>query len=79
MKSSVIGVLGNAALEPRLWRAEDLEQRVLGNARYLWERFVRENRLALVGLSGVTLAMQKYWGSVITKFMLCHDLFSVVR
>lgn len=34
--------------QPRAWREEDLEQRILQNARYLWDRFLRESRLALV-------------------------------
>lgn len=30
--------------EERRWRAEDLEQRALDNARQLWLRFVEKNR-----------------------------------
>ena len=30
--------------EERRWRAEDLEQRALDNARVLWARFVEKNR-----------------------------------
>ncbi len=30
--------------EERRWRAEDLEQRALDNARQLWARFVEKNR-----------------------------------
>lgn len=36
--------------QPRSWREEDIEQRILENARYLWDRFLRESRLALVRL-----------------------------
>ena len=34
----------------RRWRAEDLEQRALDNARFLWNRNVEQNRRDTVSL-----------------------------
>lgn len=45
--------------EERRWRAEDLEQRALDNARALWARFVEKNRCSLAPATCVMLAPQR--------------------